>query len=108
MKRFVLATEALTADQERALALQFPQPPWAWWHWLPNCWLLVDQSGQMTADNVRDRFSAVSPVQCLVLEIDPKVWTGMFTVDMARRQPMEDWIRSYWENNPSVSHLRRF
>jgi hypothetical protein len=107
MKRFILATETLSADQERALALQFPQPPWAWWHWLPNFWLLVDQSGQMTGDNVRDLFSAVSPAQCLVLEVDGRTWTGMFTTDMARRAAMETWIRSYWENNPPSTRLRQ-
>jgi hypothetical protein len=100
IKRYVVATEALTEEQQRAFAARLPQPQFGWWHWLPNFWLVVDTYGTTNADYIRDQLASVSGIQSFVGEVEPKFWSGMFTQDKMRRDAMAMWLTEHWNTTP--------
>lgn len=89
-KYFSIATEGMTAPQERALADLWKG--YGWWHGVANFWLLRDHTDTMTAATVRDAVRSVSPaVRVIVLDSDPTTWAGA-SITQANR----DWLKNYW------------
>jgi hypothetical protein len=90
-RRFILSTEQLTPLQETELKLTFAAA--SWWHWLPNTWLIVDQTNTVTVEKIRDGFRKVAfDKQCLVLEIEPKGWASMEKT--TPHGVLSDWVKS--------------
>jgi hypothetical protein len=94
-RRFVMMTDVLTEAEEQALAGAVTAPA-IWWHWLPNSWLVVDETDQTTAAALRDKFRAISSTKrCLVIEVTHKNWAAMTRPDSKGRS-MSEWIEKIW------------
>jgi hypothetical protein len=96
-KRFVIATDPLTPDQEKALT-QFASQ-YLWWHWLPNLWLLKDEAGTLKVATIRDQLSAMDQtLRCIVMEVEEKDWAARSSPD-SKGNNMVDWIRAHWDRH---------
>jgi len=93
-KRFVIAVDPLTATEEKSLKSALEGA--AWWHWLPNFWLVVDDGDQFTTESIRNAIGKIkSSARCIVLEVDEKGWSGRMRPD-AQKRDMGRWIRETW------------
>jgi hypothetical protein len=91
----VVATDPLSAEQERTLknALNVAK----WWHWLPNFWLIVDEADSLSADSIRDEIHKIDVTKrAMVIEVDHKIWSACTKKDTKGRD-MVDWIRNTWD-----------
>ena len=95
-KRFVIATDPLTADQEKALKDVLDSA--IWWHWLPNFWLVKDGSESLTAGEIRDAVKRISPIaRTFVVEVDSITWAALTKKDSKKRD-MASWLHEYWSD----------
>lgn len=93
---FVISTDAMTSQAERAFA-DFIKSKAAWWHWLPNFWLVKDGKEQLTATIIRDKLSEIdSTRRCMVLQVEPITWSAMTRKDKGGRE-MGEWVRNNWK-----------
>lgn len=94
-KKFVLATDPLTAEQEQALEAKIGSM--GFWHWLPNFWLLKSLDDTMTTAQIRQMVQEINPsARCFVSEVQPSAWAARTKPD-AKGNDMGAWIRSDWE-----------
>jgi hypothetical protein len=94
-KRFTVATDPLTPDKEKALSEALKDV--AWWHWLPNFWLVHDPNAKYTAMAIRDTIRRIdATVRCLVVEVEPVTWAALTRKD-AQGRDMAAWIRTRWD-----------
>ena len=96
-RRFIVSTDPLTADEETKFAEAVKIA--AYWHWLPNFWLLVDPTRTLNAESIRNAVKAInSTKRCLVLEVEAKTWAALTKPD-AQGRDMGAWIKSTWDNS---------
>lgn len=97
-KRFIVATDPLTPDQEKIFHQKLL--PAGWWHWLPNFWLIRDNTDSLTAASIRDSLRNINgSARCLVLEVDPITWAALTKKDQHGRG-MAQWITDHWSSKP--------
>lgn len=97
-KYYVIATDPLTAEQEKRL--QEVVTGTAWWHWLPNFWLVVDSQERHTVESLRDAIFAVNDsARAWVLEVNPITWSALTKKDKEGRSGSE-WIKRNWHTRP--------
>ena len=66
-----------------------------WWHGVETIWLFVDESGQLTADQLRDDLGKMSPIfDCLVIEITGHDDTWAALGDDAKNK--FKWLNEIW------------
>jgi hypothetical protein len=71
MKRFVIGTNRTTAEQDAAFLniLRTRWPHLGWWHQLSETWLIIDLSGQVTTNALRDAAMEAFPgIYIMVVE----------------------------------------
>ncbi|MBB4351022.1 hypothetical protein [Aliirhizobium cellulosilyticum] len=89
-KYFSIATEGMTAAEEKTLAEAWRS--YGWWHGIANFWLLRDHTEKMTAASIRDTIRSVAPTaRVMVLDVEPATWAGS-SLNQANRE----WLKSYW------------
>ena len=98
MKRFVVLLGANASDSQHAAFKQFAESHFAYWHWLPNTWLLTtgDDNSEFSAA-IRDKVEECYPsVRCLVLEFnkDGDTWAGFGP--SGDKNNMFTWITKNW------------
>src|SRR5258708_6656697 len=95
MKRYVIATNRTTAEQDHTFVniLRARWPRLGWWHQLSETWLIVDLSGQLTTSDLRDAAKEAFPgVHILVLDAsEPSKWSAFATPNECA------WIRDEWD-----------
>lgn len=95
-KRFVIATDPLTADQEKALKEVLDAA--RWWHWLPNFWLVLDESESLSSEEIRDAVMRInSTARAIVIETDSVTWAALTKKDSKGRD-MSTWLHNYWND----------
>lgn len=98
-KRFAILLGECTKAQEEAVKAYIQIPGTAWWHWLPNAWLLSDPSGKLTANKLRDDLRQVIPgMFMLVLEFSDAGYTWAGFGPKTNEKDMFKWIRENWGN----------
>ncbi len=98
-KRFLIATDPLTSDEERRLKDALGKA--GWWHWLPNFWLVKDSSDSLTPKKISDViFEINNTVRCLVYEIEPVGWHARTKKDASGRS-MTEWLFKSWPDFPN-------
>ena len=98
-KRFIVVTNRTTAEQDKAFQESLP-PGFAWWHWLGETWLLVDNTGFRSASELRDIARDAFPgIYCLVIEVSESGdrWAGFGP--SSGEKNMFAWIRDYWQTS---------
>lgn len=76
-KRFIVLLASETDQQTRAFGHLLKPDNFSWWHWLPNSWLIIDLSGELTASSLRDKVKTIYPgVNNYVTEVKEDSWAG--------------------------------
>ena len=95
-RRFVLAIQGLSPEQEHQVSQLFAVGNW--WHWISGVWLIVDSTNRLDTQTIRDMVGTVDRnARRLVLEISSpgKLWAGFGP--SGGEQDMFRWIREQWE-----------
>ena len=93
-KRFVIATDPLSRDEEKAL-IKFINR-YGWWHWLPNFWLVQDGKDVLTVDKIRDEIHEINKTKrAWVFEVEPISWAALTKEDSQGRDGT-DWVGRHW------------
>ncbi len=99
-KRFIVAIQGMTAEQEQAFADFLDSKSCGWWHWIYNFWLVVDPSETLTAASLRDEINTISPgLKRLVVDVTESrraVWAGYGPSSEERN--MFNWLREDWDS----------
>lgn len=91
-REFVVATVNLSEEEEAALANTFAGK--GWWHWIPNFWIVIDPTDQLTPSSIRDSIRTITNGQkvALVLEIEGKTWAAMTRKDPDGKDNAAAWL----------------
>ncbi|WP_286816929.1 hypothetical protein [Marinobacter sp. UBA3607] len=96
-KRFVVALDSSTKEQDEKFKEYIKTNKYGWWHWIDGFWLLVDSSGQLTAKKLRSDLDEFYPrVRRVVLELrdNDDTWSGFGPKKDGKS--MFDWLHRNW------------
>jgi hypothetical protein len=97
-KRFIVAVESGTKEQQDAFTEYLRGQGFGWWHWIDNLWLLVDSTGKTTGSDLTSQVNATFPtLNCMVFELsaDGDTWAGYGPRTEASN--MFTWMRQNWK-----------
>jgi hypothetical protein len=99
-KRFVLALDESTKEQNKAFLNEIKSKQLSWWHWLTNTWLLVDNTGTIKASDLRDIAQKHFPnIDKIVLELrsdGSTTWSGFG--EKGPNKNMFTWLHKNWQD----------
>jgi hypothetical protein len=96
-KRFIVALQFATAEQNTAFLNFIKNAGLAWWHWIPNFWLLIDHKGESSAVEIRDKVREIFPTQNnIVIELAAANDTWAAFGPMSMERDMFSWLQNYW------------
>jgi hypothetical protein len=101
-RRFVIAADKLTAEQDKAFK-DFLHEFGGYWHWIDNFWLLaVEGEEDISAGKIRDKIRAINnDSRSLVLEVGADIdWAGVGKKNAAGRN-QHDWLKETWATKDS-------
>ncbi len=96
-KRFIVALNASSPEQQKAFRKYLESSGLGWWHWLDKLWLISNPKVDLTASNVRDSLNNFFPgVNCMVFELrgNDDTWSGFGP--SSEKNNMFDWIKRNW------------
>lgn len=95
-KRFIIAANFLTPDQERKFARYLAENKLSWWHWVKNYWLVVDKTSNLSCKKFRGEIKKIiGSTSVLVMEISGvNAWAG--SVDSSSTSETFDWLDKVW------------
>ena len=95
-RRYVVAVNTLTQDQDAAFAKALNDAGLDWWHWIGNFWLIIDRNERHTAANFRDYLNTIMAGRySMVMEVYPgSDWAGFGP--HGEKFDMGNWIQSRW------------
>jgi len=95
-KRYVVAIDTGTKEQNDAFVKLLRERGLGWWHWLTNCWLITDSRGQLSASELRDKVQSTFQCNCLVLELrdGDDTWAGYGP--QTEKRDMFKWLKENW------------
>lgn len=74
-KSFIIVTQDATGAQQQAIHKAFPH--FAWWHHMPQLWVMIDGTGLFTVASIRDVIMRECPgMTHYVFEAIPGTWAG--------------------------------
>lgn len=98
-RRYMIMVDGLDKDAEKKIIEFLRDNDVAWWHRIPNVWLVTDSNEQLSATIIRDFIKSLpkrSGGACLVMQISQHdTWAGY------RRQNENDtfeWLKKNWTN----------
>jgi hypothetical protein len=98
-KRFIVCHQPGTKDQDDAFKNWLNSREVGWWHWISGSWVVIDLSGALTVDEIRDNVQAsYVDKYCMVFEHDSNRYAGAGPNDDAQRKRMGDWIANNWKS----------
>jgi hypothetical protein len=93
-KRFIVLLASETDQQTRAFSNLLKPSNFAWWHWLPNSWIIIDFSGQLTPSSLRDKVKRIYPgVNNFVTEVKEDSWVGF---GPGGDSTYFSWLKNHW------------
>lgn len=96
-RRFVIGVDALDDEQEAKFRAFLDEKKGAWWHWIENLWLLTTKDPTITAAEIRDNISKLSPTaRVLVFEFPEDITWAATGSKNSKGKKMTDWIKSPW------------
>jgi len=94
-RRFLVAAQGLSNDQQSKFTEYTKSNGFGWWHWIDNFWLLtVFGHDEITTEVIRDALIDIAPgARSIVMEIvQDKDWSGNGVVG----KEMFKWMRDTW------------
>jgi len=94
-KHFMAAAGPISTEEEKSITDYF-RGQHAWWHWINDLWLIIDDSGKLTAEKIRNHVHTVAPnARILVLEVQKGAdWAGIGP--QTKEKDMFRWIQKVW------------
>ncbi len=95
-KRFVIAINDSTKDQDELFLEYIGTNNFGWWHWIDNFWLLVDSEGKITAKELHNNVMRIySNNFNFVMEVkEIPAWWAYGAKEEHRN--MFTWIEEHW------------
>jgi hypothetical protein len=96
-KRFVVALNSNTEEQNKKFKEYIKKNGYGWWYWIDGFWLLTDSKGKLTASKLRTDMDEFYPgVRRLVLEMrdGDDTWSGFGPKKDGKN--MFDWLHHNW------------
>lgn len=95
-RRFVIAAQGLTSEQETKLR-EYLASHGAWWHWISNFWLLTGTDIKVTTADIRNHIKSLNAdVRTVVFEFPEDTdWASLGKKNDAGKD-MTDWIKNTW------------
>ena len=95
-RRFIVAVNTLTAEQEKQFAADLNNAGLDWWHWIQNFWLVIDRSNQYGAENIRNHLANIMPGRfSMIMEVEPTGnWAGFGPT--GDQLSMSQWLEDSW------------
>lgn len=97
-KRFIVSLNNSTKAQDQLFVEYIMNNNLGWWHWLKNTWLLVDNSGRLSASELRDIVKDIFKNEhTLVIEIgnNSDTWAGYGPTSEDKN--MFEWLKDQWK-----------
>jgi hypothetical protein len=97
VKRFIVALNSGTKEQNAVFKQFIRDREYGWWHWLSDLWLLTDSSGVLTAAELNKELNNIYPgVRKVVFELRGKndAWAGFGPIGEDKN--MFNWIKKNW------------
>ena len=95
-RRFIVAIDGMTKEEERKFIEWIRSEGFGWWHWISNLWLLTSRSEETSAKKIRDQIGELSDHRHnLVIEIPEDIdWQGYGPSNEKRN--MFNWLKTTW------------
>ena len=95
-RRFLIATQGMTLEQQAKVTNRVRDRGFGWWHWIDEFWLLTTSSTDVTAVSLRDELTAIAPAtRTLVMEIPEDIsWAGRDGI--GQKNEIFDWLKATW------------
>lgn len=99
MRKFAVAVEGMSKEQEKAFLAFCKSKKLGWWHWIGNFWLLLDSSDSVSVSDIRDGIKSITGSSaCIVLAVrESGAWAGVSKTEPKGK--MFEWIRRNWFSN---------
>lgn len=97
-KRYIVALDSSTNEQNYALQDFIKENSLGWWYWIKTFWLIIDSKEKFSASDIRDVLNRTHPkVDCLVIELNEHgdTWAGYGPA--TEEKNMFKWIKKNWE-----------
>lgn len=94
-KRFIVAIDSNTKEQDEKFVSYLNQRNLAWWHWISNFWIITDDKGSIKASELRDIVRKAYFVENnLILELPDTIknWAGYGP--STQKNNMFTWIKN--------------
>jgi hypothetical protein len=99
-RRFIVGTSELDVQQTKRFVEFIKANNYAWWHWLPNFWLLKTSRSEpdtLSAAAIRDEIKRIAPhAHSLVMETHEDISWATTGHANARGVKFADWLRDTW------------
>lgn len=90
-KAFIILTANATTSQQDAIGKLFNT--YGWWHYFPQAWIVLDQSGLETAESIRDKIQGVAPrLTHYVFAVKPGSDYAGFAPEK-----WDEWLKDSWK-----------
>ena len=99
-KRFIVSVDNFTKEQDQLFIKYIEENGLEWWHWLSHTWLLVNPSGNISIEVLRDKVLEIYKSEYnLVVEItvNQDTWAGFGP--LTDEKNMFEWLHSNWKKN---------
>ena len=97
-KRFIVALDSSTEEQNEAFQAFIKENNLGWWHWLEGFWLLVDPQEKFGASEIIDvLIETYSDVHCLVIELSDSGDTWFGFGPKSKERNMFNWLSDPWD-----------
>lgn len=103
-KRFIVALDSSTSEQDKIFINYLKAKNVGWWHWLNNLWLIYTDTGDLTARKIRDDLNVIYPTtNKIIFELsgDSDTWSGFGPSSEERN--MFKWIHENWKKDESAT-----
>ena len=99
MRRFVIAAQGLSYENEQEFMEYVKSNEFGWWHWIDNFWLITTHDSRVTAGDIQTQLNKTSPTaRNLVLEIsDSKDWAAFGPNGDEASNNMFEWLHGEWK-----------
>ena len=99
MKHYIVAVDSGPADESNSVSEMLTDRGCAWWHWIDNFWIVIDQKGVFTATSLRDAILEITHSRnLLVFEIKSRgSWAGFGP--SSKKRNSSTWLKK-WRLDP--------
>jgi hypothetical protein len=98
-RRYIVVVSNLNNDDARAFTAFLRANKMLWWHWIEQCWLIVDRGDDDHQKAIRDYLHELSSSKrAIVIDADfAGYWVGFGPA--SGEKDMFKWLKSTWDKS---------